>query len=156
RVALIPSLWRRTATLVGSAPRERWRRTMTIVWDKPDSDATRVALSKLETDLGLPPGFCEGLHEEDDWSLIIKLHALFESVVTQMLASHLGQEALLDVFDKIEMGREDTGKLAFAKALNLLDGNQRGFVRVLSRLRNDVVHDVRKVTFDLSAHVASI
>src|SRR5262249_33506251 len=112
--------------------------------------------SSCRTISGLPQGFCEGLHEEDDWSLIIKLHALFEAVVTHLLVAHLGQEALRNVFDKVEMSKSDTGKVAFAGALNLIDADQRKFVSTLSSIRNKLVHNVRNVTFDLRAHVDSL
>ncbi len=39
------------------------------------------SLQELELDLGLPKGFCIKLLEEDDWSFVIKLHALLESAV---------------------------------------------------------------------------
>jgi hypothetical protein len=36
-------------------------------------------LESLEKDLGLPRGFCFRLRHEDDWSFVVKLHALIES-----------------------------------------------------------------------------
>jgi hypothetical protein len=86
------------------------------------------------SDLRLPQGFCESLYKEDDWSFIIKLHALLEAVVTHLLVAHLQQDALLDVFARVEMSQEKTGKLAFAKALNLLTSNHRAYVRYISEL----------------------
>ena len=43
------------------------------------------SLQELELDLGLPKGFCFKLLEEDDWSFVIKLHALLESAVSELI-----------------------------------------------------------------------
>ena len=113
-------------------------------------------LRNLETELGLPQGFCEGLANEDDWSFVIKLHALFEASVTRLLVANLRQEALLDVFSQLEMGLgKDKGKIAFATALGILSTEERRFLKFLGQLRNDLVHDVSNVTFDLNDYVAS-
>jgi hypothetical protein len=39
----------------------------------------------LEKDLGVPADFFFTLHKEDDWSFVIKLHALFKGTVSHML-----------------------------------------------------------------------
>lgn len=36
-------------------------------------------LNALEDEFGIPRGYIDSLHNEDDWSLIIKAHALLES-----------------------------------------------------------------------------
>jgi hypothetical protein len=43
------------------------------------------SLEALELDLGLPKGFCVKLIEEDDWSFVIKLHALLENAVSELI-----------------------------------------------------------------------
>jgi len=119
-------------------------------------EAMSATLRNLETDLGLPEGFCEGLRNEDDWSFVIKLHALFEAAVTRLLVANLRQDALLGVFSQLEMGSgKDKGKIAFASALGILTAEEKRFLKLLGELRNDLVHDVSTVTFDLNAHVAS-
>ncbi len=46
------------------------------------ADSIKKRLSALEIDLHLPSGFVMRLLDEDDWSFVIKLHALFEAALT--------------------------------------------------------------------------
>jgi hypothetical protein len=46
-------------------------------------------IKDIERDLGLPIGFLVTLKEEDDWSFIIKLHALFEAAYSHLLSQTL-------------------------------------------------------------------
>ncbi len=53
-------------------------------------------------------------------------------------------------------GNKQTGKSAFIKALNLLEKTDRRFINELSELRNNIVHDVSKVSFDLIEYVNNL
>lgn len=110
----------------------------------------------LEEKLGIEPGFFKSLDDdgESDWAFIIKLHALIEAAVSYLLTTQLATESLSDVFARLELSNTATGKLAFAKALKLLDEAERRFVRSFSELRNDLVHDIRNVKFELHEYVA--
>jgi hypothetical protein len=110
---------------------------------------------KLEGTLSAPPGSLVGLWVQDDWTFVIKSHALLEAAVSQMLANALDRR-LDDVFGRLELGRTDVGKLAFAHALELLSSEERGFIRTLSDVRNLLAHDLRHLDFDLSAHVNAL
>lgn len=78
-------------------------------------------VGQFEKDIGLPAGFLVNLLiKEDDWSFIIKLHALVEAAVSHLLATICGEE-LLTVFTRLQLSSETVGKLAFAKALHTLD-----------------------------------
>lgn len=48
------------------------------------------AVEELVKELGLPEGFYAELLGEDDWSFIIKLHALMEAAVTGLIVAALG------------------------------------------------------------------
>jgi hypothetical protein len=126
---------------------------MADIWDKGNPQSIHATVAKLEKTLKLPDGFCERLRDEDDWSFVIKLHALIEAAVTHLLVIKLGHETLMPIFARLGLGQAQTGKLAFAHRLELLDSRERGFVRWLSEVRNQVVHDVRNVAFDLAEHV---
>jgi hypothetical protein len=115
-------------------------------------DSLEDSLGRLEEDCGLPHGFALALLEEDDWSFIIKLHALMESAVSQLLANALARPELADVFAALEMSNTKTGKIAFVRALDLLPKQHTDFIRALSELRNQLVHRVKNITFDLSQH----
>jgi len=55
-------------------------------------------LATIEEDLGLPTGFCVRLQNEDDWSFVVKLHALLESAASDFLAKAFGRQELADIF----------------------------------------------------------
>lgn len=110
----------------------------------------------LEKALGLPNGFFHKLIEEDDWSFVIKLHALIEAAVTHALVHKTGVEGLLNVFSMVELSKPKTGKLAFAKALGILDRDERRFIRNLSELRNDLVHKITNVAFKFEEYVVGL
>lgn len=117
-----------------------------------DSDAQKY-ISDLEQKICLPRGFCESLIAEDDWSFVIKTHALFEAALSQLLSHHLGKPELLDVLSRLETSNNSTGKLAIAKALGYLEDEERRLIRSWSELRNALVHDVTNTSFNLKAHL---
>jgi len=129
---------------------------MTNLFDKSNPDGILPRLQKLETRLGLPESFCEALLNEDDWSFIIKIHALIEGALTHALVASIGVESMRGIFSRLDTSSPRTGKVEFAKALDLLSSEDRASIRYLSELRNDLVHKVQNVSFDLKAHVRSL
>lgn len=119
-------------------------------------DSVRTSIANLEERLQVEPGFCNSLKEEDDWSLIIKLHALLEAATAHLLAQSFDNFSLLDVFSLLEMSNPRTGKIVFLKKLGLMTQEERRFIRSLSELRNQLIHDIRNVTFDLEQYVRSL
>jgi hypothetical protein len=107
------------------------------------------SLTSLERDLGLPEGFCLKLKVEDDWSFVIKLHALIECAVAEQLTRTFERKELADVFSRFELSNTKTGKLALIKALNLLPLGHVQFIRNLSELRNALAHKVQNVNLSL-------
>lgn len=105
-------------------------------------------LRLMESELSLPAYFLDKIAREDDWSFIIKVHALIEAAVTSQLSLNLDAR-LRTVFEKIELSNSQTGKVVFAEAMGLLDSKHRRFIRRLSEIRNSVVHDIKKVSFNL-------
>lgn len=114
-------------------------------------------VTRLEKGLNLPEGFFEKLLEEDDWSFIIKLHALFEAALSHVIVHRLGCDALADAVSYMDMSDKRKGKVVIASALGLLVSEERGFLDILSELRNVCAHDIREtVTFNLVDMVASM
>jgi hypothetical protein len=109
--------------------------------------------AELETSIGVSEGFFEGLQSEDDWSFVVKLHAIFEATATDLLAYHFKEEALWDLFARLELSNKTTGKLGFLKALDLMGSENRRYISSLSELRNALVHDVRNCSFNLKEMV---
>jgi hypothetical protein len=94
--------------------------------------------------------------EEDDWTFVIKAHALIETAVTQMIVQHLGQTELTKIIELLPLSENRTGKIAVAKQLNLLDDRQRKFVRFFSELRNSLVHRLDNLDFNFDNYVSSL
>ncbi len=116
-------------------------------------NTTGDAARELQQRIGLPPDFLESIRDENDWSFVVKMHALMEAAITGLLTLRLGEESLHDIFARLPFA---PGKLVFAKALELLDSNDRRFLHKLAELRNRLVHDVSNVNFDLVEYVASM
>jgi len=118
-------------------------------YDRPLKDT----LKEFEVELGLPTGFTYSLIEQDDWSFIIKSHALLESCVSYLLTGVFKEPDLNDVFSRLDMSDSRSGKLAFAKAVGVLDKESRSFIRKLSEIRNFVVHSIKNVNFEFDTYV---
>jgi len=103
----------------------------------------------LQTRIGIPQDFFIKLLNEDDWSFIIKLHALIEAACTHLILFHLKEPELSKIISRLELSNQTIGKLALLKALDLIGKNNRRYIISLSELRNSLVHDVRNSTFDL-------
>ena len=113
-------------------------------------------LAALEDAFGIPEGYIDNLKNEDDWSLIIKSHALLESATANLLCHYFAKHELIDVFASMEMSNKRSGKFAFLSALNLLGKEERRFISELSELRNLVVHNASNVTFGLREYISSV
>jgi hypothetical protein len=110
---------------------------------------------ELEIKLGLEPGFFIKLTAEDDWSFVIKLHALLEAACTDLLLFHFKEPALAEIFARMELSDKARGKLRFLEQLELISKRNRRFISALSELRNSIVHDIKKHSFSLNNMVES-
>ena len=104
----------------------------------------------LEHQLGLPVGFFEALLTEDDWSFVIKLHALIEGAITHLLITHIDEPNLATTIAHLELSNTRTGKMAFVKSMTLLDKDSRRFITSLSELRNQLVHNISNISFSFN------
>lgn len=98
---------------------------------------------ELQEKLNLPKDFFKNLLQEDDWSFIIKLHALIEAACGSLLLYHFDEPGLKTIISRLELSNKTTGKIAFLKELELLGDNNRRFVSSLSEWRNNFVHNVQ-------------
>ena len=110
-------------------------------------------IPKLEEELGIEKGFFNKLGDEEDWALIIKLHALIESAVSQLLTGAFNKASLKDTFSMLELSNKRTGKMAFVDALDLLGDAERRYISSLSELRNKLVHNIQSVNYQLHEEV---
>jgi hypothetical protein len=94
--------------------------------------------------------------QESDWSMVIKLHAIFEAVLSNLITKRLEKPQIGEVISNLEFNNKKSGKVALAKALNLIEARDVTFLRDLSELRNLLVHNIENVTFSFVDHVAKL
>lgn len=125
-----------------------------MTWNPPASVEDAVRL--LEDELSIKRGFLEALFQEDDWSFIIKSHAFLEAAMSHALVVATNAPELQSIYSRLEFSNGRTGKVAFGKALGLIESDENRLLRQFSELRNRLVHDVTNVQFDLDEHVRSL
>lgn len=121
-----------------------------------DIDELEQTIVEVEGRLGIRSGFFEDLAREDDWSFVVKAHALLESSCAAFLTDYLGKPELADIFARLELSSKDTGKVAFTKAFGLLNDRERRFISALSQLRNLLVHNVKNTNFSFEEHIGGL
>lgn len=124
--------------------------------DLPADFKVDAGILELESKIGVRENFFKDLVTEDDWSFVIKLHALFEAACTHLLLFHFKEPELTDVFARLELSNKSTGKIAFLGKLELLGKDNRRLVATLSEMRNSLVHDVRNAEYSLETMVAGL
>ncbi|WP_152136839.1 hypothetical protein [Plesiomonas shigelloides] len=117
---------------------------------------THFDFPELRLHLGLPDDFFRKLADEDDWSFVIKLHALFEGVCSHLLTYHFREQKLEKIFSRLELSNKSTGKIAILSELGLLQDSHKKLLYKLSEIRNSLVHDIRNSEFDLIAMVGEM
>lgn len=110
-------------------------------------------IDEIERELRLKPGLFSDLKKDDDWSFLIKSHALMESVCSYLLTSYFDDARFKDIFSRIEMSDSRIGKIAFLKAAGLITKEEARFIIGLSELRNKMVHNIEGVHFNFSDYV---
>jgi hypothetical protein len=105
---------------------------------------------ELEARVGLPGRFWSDLEQAIDWAFVVQLHALIETLLTQILVENdpLLSETVVGEWYTHQKRKE-------VARLGLLDGRSISFIEVLSEIRNFFVHDVRRMYLDLSEHYAT-
>ena len=119
-------------------------------------ESIEQAITRLEEDLSISSGFLTRLQDEDDWSFVIKSHAVLEAALSHLLSQALTEPSLHSVFANLETSNTRSGKLAFLKQLDLLNEDARRFIRSFSELRNNLVHDIGQVGFNFRDHLSSL
>lgn len=111
-----------------------------------DNESPYEVVKRFEVELGLPSGFVQKLQEEDDWSFVIKLHALFEGALSYVIVHRLGCDELDGLVSRMQMNM----KMSFAKALGMLSDPETTLIDWLSQQRNKCAHRVREAaTYNL-------
>lgn len=110
----------------------------------------------FEKSVGLPLGFAGHLMQEDGWSFIIKLHALIEAALTRALVNHFHADTTLaEHLRRLNTGG-GSGKVALARGAGLVSPPMVKFLEGLGVRRNNLVHGIENVGFNLEAYVQSL
>ena len=117
-----------------------------------DPSVTERMFKSFERQYDLRSGFVKGLLTGDDWSDVIRLHALIEAAITQLLVTQLDDERLRRGLERLHL----SGKLRFVEDLSLLPAGQVKFIRALSELRNGMVHDVHSVHYTFATELGTL
>ena len=112
--------------------------------------------NELSRELTDKSDFLSKLCQQDDWSFVIKSHAVIEAVVTQLIVGSIGESSLLEFVERLPLADGRTGKLVVAKQLKLLGDPQLKYIRWLSELRNSIVHRYENLGFTFESHVAKL
>jgi hypothetical protein len=110
-------------------------------------------LSKVEKALGLPDGYIEHLSDEDDWSYVIKAHALTEAYLVHAIETSTDKR-LAGLWDRLPFSGP-AGTISIAKSLEIVDEACGSFAERLSHLRNRLTHGVGHPKFSFTAYFAS-
>ncbi len=100
----------------------------------------------LQTELGIPRKALKAFNEADDWTAVIVMHAIAESVLNKLIVSRLGEE-LEDFVANLTVGNRSTGKLTCCEVLGLLPKHRINFIAALSGIRNKIAHYVENYEF---------
>lgn len=112
-------------------------------------------IRRFEQKLGLPKDFYIHLLQEDDWSFVIKLNALFEGATTHVLTTRLHAPELIHAFAHLDQLNYKVGKVALLRELGAITPEQSALLRQLGELRNELAHNIKNVTFSFSSYVSS-
>lgn len=110
----------------------------------------------FEKDYKLPKDFFKTLYNEDDWSFIIKIHSLLESVISSLILYHFKEPSIANIISRLEMSNPQTGKIAFLKSIKLIGDNDRKYISSLSQLRNNLVHKVENTSFTFREWISNM
>ena len=114
-------------------------------------------VEETEPALGLDKGFFQKLlTTEDDWSFIIKTHALIESVLTRLIQVTVQPPPLAEFAETLNLSGGRHSKTKLLRACGRLDDDEEKFVRGLSEIRNRFVHNVRHTKSDLPKFVQGL
>lgn len=112
--------------------------------------------ARFAESLGVPATLVLTLLDEDDWSFLIKLHALIETALTGALVDHFGAPpALAEQFAISAVGGAG-GKIKLAYEAELINKPMKDFLDRFAELRNQLVHSIDGIKFSLAGYVQSL
>jgi hypothetical protein len=114
------------------------------------------AVEKFENKLNLPKDFYNNLLNEDDWSFVIKMSALFEAACTHGLLVKLQSPEIESALKSIEHAHQKHGKILLITKLGVIVESQKTFLTELAELRNKLAHKIENVNFSFESYLSEM
>ncbi|OCB73170.1 hypothetical protein B0A79_15380 [Flavobacterium piscis] len=100
--------------------------------------------------------FLSKLIEGDDWSFVIKSHALIESLVTELIVAKISEIELKKVIERMPLHGETVSKVSILKIYQLVTPEEIKFICKLSEIRNSIVHKYENIDFTFERYVSTL
>lgn len=108
--------------------------------------------SIFEEELKLPKGLILGLLTQDnDWSFLIKTHALVDAALAHILVHELKRKEIIEYIERLNWGGL-AGKLELSQKLKVINDLEKNYLEVLNSLRNKMAHNIRNSNFDMATY----
>jgi len=122
--------------------------------DRPFSDKLHHHIKSLSESMGLGSDFLHDLDEEDDdWSFVVKLHAVLEAAVNELLKAKLAEPGLASML----IGRlQLQSRIDILETIGVIDKDASKRMGALAKLRNKLVHDVHQTKFKFLSLVDTV
>src|SRR5205814_9961313 len=95
--------------------------------------------------LRLPRRFIVQLLEETDWAFVIRLNAVFESLLSVGIAQILQavhSTGLQEIDSKLDMADPRRSKVVIAAEMGIIASEDKRFMLALAELRNKLAHSI--------------
>ncbi|MDD3276693.1 MAG: hypothetical protein PHP93_06560 [Kiritimatiellales bacterium] len=123
---------------------------------KKSIEMLKEASNSLLDEISSHSRFFQEIVEDDDWSFVIKTHALVEACVSGLLVVVLGDQKISTIIERLPLSDTQMGKTVIAKQLGIMSDAQCKFIRKFSELRNRLVHNVENLSFSFDAHFGAL
>lgn len=97
-------------------------------------------------DLGVARNFYLTLPQEDDWSFVVKLHALLEGVVNSYLADSIANPGMSAILERLPFGR----RLELVGAASCLRQDEVQVISSVAALRHQLTHRAANTSFSFA------
>jgi len=114
-------------------------------------DQLNEQIESLSETLGLPADFLHDLvlEVDDDWSFIVKLHAVLEAAVNELMVTKLDKSVAEMLTERLSL----SFRMDILRVSGVISKDDAQRMQTLGKLRNRLVHNVNQTNFELIALV---
>lgn len=113
-------------------------------------------VEEISAELKLKLDFLLSIGNDNDWSFIIKSHALIESVITELIISRIEEIEIKPIIERMPLHDDQVSKMRIVKIYGLMTDDQIKFVKKLSEIRNDIVHKFDNIDFTFTNYISQL